>query len=162
MEIPTDTPTEFELGDTAADIQIRREEREQREREYEAQKQQREEREEARRAKTTQSQLEDPVAEKRARTERSESEMETRGGGEWGISQFQSRRKKGHMTNIYLTLSDEEVIVDFVKDHEELFDKIHGKFRDKVYVSGGPRISEIPYISLYLLAWDLGGLSLQQ
>ena len=67
------------------------EEREQRE--DEVQKQQREEREEARRAKTTQSQLEDPVAEKRARTERSESEMETGGGEEAGISQFQSRTR---------------------------------------------------------------------
>ena len=27
IEVPTDTPTEFELGDTAADIQRRREER---------------------------------------------------------------------------------------------------------------------------------------
>ena len=44
IDIPTDTHTEFVLGDTAADIQRRREEREQRERE-EADKQQREERE---------------------------------------------------------------------------------------------------------------------
>ena len=39
IEIPTNTPTEFELGDMAADIQCRREEREAREREEEAQKQ---------------------------------------------------------------------------------------------------------------------------
>ena len=32
VEIPTDTPTEFELGDTAADIQRQREEKEQRKR----------------------------------------------------------------------------------------------------------------------------------
>ena len=32
IEVPRDIPTEFELGDTAADIQSRREEREQRER----------------------------------------------------------------------------------------------------------------------------------
>ena len=38
IEVPTDTPTEFELGDVAADIQ-RREEREAGEREEEAQKQ---------------------------------------------------------------------------------------------------------------------------
>ena len=31
--------------------------------------------------------------------------------------------KEGHMTNIYLTDSDEEAIVDFVKDHEELYEK---------------------------------------
>ena len=30
------------------------------------------------------------------------------------------------MTNIYLTDSDEEAIVDFVKDHEELYDKTNG------------------------------------
>ena len=39
IEVPTDTPAEFEFGETAADIQRRREEREQRERE-EAEKQQ--------------------------------------------------------------------------------------------------------------------------
>ena len=33
IEVPTDTSTEFELGDTAPDIQRMREEREQRERE---------------------------------------------------------------------------------------------------------------------------------
>ena len=45
--VQTDTPTEFELGNTAADIQRMREEREQREgeEEEEAEKQQREERE---------------------------------------------------------------------------------------------------------------------
>ena len=32
IKVPTDTPTEFELGDAAADIQRRREDREQRER----------------------------------------------------------------------------------------------------------------------------------
>ena len=36
--VPTATPAQFELGDTAADIQRRRKEREQREREQEAQK----------------------------------------------------------------------------------------------------------------------------
>ena len=34
------------------------------------------------------------------------------GGGEAGTSQSHSRQKKGHMTNIYLTDSDEEAIVD--------------------------------------------------
>ena len=57
IEVPTDTPTEFELGDTAADIQKRREEREKREGEEDSQKQQREEREreEARWEETTHS-----------------------------------------------------------------------------------------------------------
>ena len=43
IKVPTCTPIEIELGDTAADIQSRMEEREQRQRE-EAIKQQREER----------------------------------------------------------------------------------------------------------------------
>ena len=49
-EVPTDSVPEFELGDTAADIQQRRQEREAREREEAQQQQQREEarREEAR------------------------------------------------------------------------------------------------------------------
>ena len=42
IEVPTDTPTEYELGDTAADIQRKREEGKQRERE-DSEKQQREE-----------------------------------------------------------------------------------------------------------------------
>ena len=56
IEVSINTPTEFEFGDTAADIQMSREEREQRESE-EAEKQQMEEREkeEARRAETPQS-----------------------------------------------------------------------------------------------------------
>ena len=35
------------------------------------------------------------------------------------------------MTNIYLTDSNEEAIVDFVKDHEELYDKTNEHFQDK-------------------------------
>ena len=38
VKVPTDTHTEFELGDTAADIQRRREEKEASEREEEAHK----------------------------------------------------------------------------------------------------------------------------
>ena len=49
---------------------------------------------------------------------------------EAGISQSESRHKKGHMTNIYLIDSDEEAIVDFVKDHKELY-KINEHFKDK-------------------------------
>ena len=55
-DVPTDTPTEFELGDTVADIQSRREEREAREREEEAQKQMEEaRREDGMREETTHS-----------------------------------------------------------------------------------------------------------
>ena len=35
------------------------------------------------------------------------------------------------MTNIYLTDWDEEAIVDFVKDHKELYTKTNGHFKDK-------------------------------
>ena len=35
----------------------------------------------------------------------------------------QSHYKNRHMTNVYLSDSDEEAIVNFVKEHEELYDK---------------------------------------
>ena len=35
------------------------------------------------------------------------------------------------MTNIYLTDSDQEAIMDFVKDQEELYDKTNEHFMDK-------------------------------
>ena len=52
------------------------------------------------------------LAEKRPRTEKSDTETED--GGEEGPSQ--SRYKKGHMTNINVKDSEEEAIMDFVKD----------------------------------------------
>ena len=100
IEVPTDTPTEFELGDTAADIQ-RREDREQREKE--AEKQQREEREEAKTAETPQSHSEEGVAEKRPRTDTSNSEMDNRGwrkGEHMPITiQAQERTYDKHLLN---------------------------------------------------------------
>ena len=44
------------------------------------------------------------------------------------------------MTNIYLTDSDEEAIVDFVKDHEQLYNKTNDHFKDKAWkeVRGSP------------------------
>ena len=56
--------------------------------------------------------------------------MDTEGGGKADTSESQSRYKKGHMTNIYLTDSDEEAIVDFVKNHEELNNKTNEHFKD--------------------------------
>ena len=50
---------------------------------------------------------EEGVAEKSARTERCDTEMDTERGGDVGTSQLQIRNKKEHMTNIYLTDSDE-------------------------------------------------------
>ena len=35
------------------------------------------------------------------------------------------------MKSIFLSNSDEEAIVDFVKQHEELYDKTNGSFKDK-------------------------------
>ena len=45
--------------------------------------------------------------------------------------ELQWHYKKGYMTNIYLTDSDEEAIVDLVKDHKELYDKTSEHFKDK-------------------------------
>ena len=70
------------------------------------------------------------------RTESSESEMDTEGGGEDSTStECQSRRKKEYMMNIYFTDSDEEGIVDFVKDHEELYNKTNGHLKDKARIA---------------------------
>ena len=35
------------------------------------------------------------------------------------------------MKSIFLSDSDEEAIVEFVKQHEELYNKAHDKFKDK-------------------------------
>ena len=35
------------------------------------------------------------------------------------------------MTNLYLTDSDKEAIVDFVKDHKDLYEKTSEPFKDK-------------------------------
>ena len=69
------------------------------------------------------------MSEKPPKTERSDAEMDTEGGGEVGTSQSQSRYKKGHMTNIYLT--DEEAILDFFKDRKKLYNKTNEHFKDK-------------------------------
>ena len=62
------------------------------------------------------------------RTERSDTETEA-AAGEAGASE--SHYRKGHITNINLTDSDEEGTVDFVKDHKELYDKTSEHFKDK-------------------------------
>ena len=43
----------------------------------------------------------------------------------------QSRQKKGQMKSIFLSDSDEEAIVDFVKQLEELYERTYAKFKDK-------------------------------
>ena len=66
------------------------------------------------------------MAEKCARTDKSDTEMDTCSKGDGN-----SRYKKKHMTNIYLTNKDKEAIVDFVKDPNELYDKTNDHFMDK-------------------------------
>ena len=126
IEVTTDSVPEFELENTAADIKWRREEREATEREEEAQKQKQEE---AMREEATHSQEEGVAKKKRARIDKSYTETEA--GGETRTFQSQSRYKKGHMTNTYLMDSDEKAIVDFVKDHNELYNKTRDHFKDK-------------------------------
>ena len=109
MQVHTVTPEEFEMGDTASDIEKRRVEKEQRVR-VEAEKQQWEEMEGGSHEVgeySTGGYLTDGgvVAEKRHRTGKSESEMETKGGR--GANQTAtdclSSHKKGKMANIYVT-----------------------------------------------------------
>ena len=97
--VPTDSVPEFELADTAADIQWRREEREAGEREK-AQQQREEEARRKEEARTEESHSqEEGHPEKRPSRERSDTDTEA-AGGEAGASQ--SCYKNGHMTNIYL------------------------------------------------------------
>ena len=81
------------------------------------------------REETTHS-TEEGVAKKHARTERIDTERDTECGGELGTSQLQSKHKKGHMTNIYLTDSHEGAIVDFLKDHKKLYNKTKEYLKD--------------------------------
>ena len=47
------------------------------------------------------------------------------------VESTQSRQKKGQMTSIFLSDSDEEAIVELVKQHKELYDKTNDSFKDK-------------------------------
>ena len=107
-EVPTDSVSEFELGTRQKIYSLGgRRGREAREREEEAQKQRKEE---ARRVEAT-ALARGGSGGKCARTDRSDTETEA--GGEAGTSQLlHSRYKKGHMTSIYQTDSDEETIMD--------------------------------------------------
>ena len=68
-------------------------------------------------------------AEKRAKTDKSDTETEAE--AEESQEHHSHETRKGHMTNIYLMDSNEEAIVDFVKAHKELYDKINEHFKDK-------------------------------
>ena len=47
------------------------------------------------------------------------------------VESTQSRKKKGQMKSIFLSDSDEEAIMEFVKQHNELYDKTDNSFKDK-------------------------------
>ena len=47
------------------------------------------------------------------------------------VESTQFRQKKGQMKSIFLSDSDKEAIVEFIKQHEELYDKTNDKFEDK-------------------------------
>ena len=47
------------------------------------------------------------------------------------VESTQSRQKKGQMKSIFLSDSDEEAIMEFVKQHEELYDNTNDNFKNK-------------------------------
>ena len=106
-------------GDRVADIQQRRERRHNNS--YRVRRRQGGRRQEWRNRTRKKSDIQ-----KSPRTERSDTETDAAGGEEGP-----SRYKQGHMTNVYLTDSDEEAIVDFVKEYKELYEKTSEHFKDK-------------------------------
>ena len=94
VHVPTDTQPEFELGDTAADIERRRQEREEREERETLERLQTERTEEMKREETGEGRTE-----KRARTE-------------IDVESTHSRQKKEQIKSIFLSDSDEEAIIE--------------------------------------------------
>ena len=47
------------------------------------------------------------------------------------VESTQFRQKKGQMKFIFLSDSDKEAIMEFVKQQEELYDKTNNSFKDK-------------------------------
>ena len=64
------------------------------------------------------------MAQNQARTDKNDTEIDTEAGGEAHLICTQDK-------NIYLMNSYEEVILDFVKDHKQLYDKTNEHFKDK-------------------------------
>ena len=99
IEVPTgNTQPQFELGDTAEDIERRRREREERD---ERERTEQEERDRERMEREREESLE--RGEKRVRTD-----MDT------DVESTQSRQKKGQMKSIFLIDSDEEATVSLL------------------------------------------------
>ena len=69
----------------------------------------------------------------RERREESKEKGENRAqaGTDTDAESTQSRQKKGQMKSIFLSDSEGEAIVEFVKQHEELYYKTNGSFKDK-------------------------------
>ena len=111
-----DTQPQFELGDTAEDIERRRREREARD---ERERIEQEERDRERRERERREESQER-GQKRVQTDM-DTELESN----------KSRQKKGQMKSIFLSDSDKEAIVEFVKQHEELYDKTNNSFKDK-------------------------------
>ena len=74
-------------------------------------------------------QRQDGEREREESPERGEKRVQT--DMDTDVESTQSRQKKGQMKSIFLSVSDEEAIVEFVKQHEELFDKTNDSFKDK-------------------------------
>ena len=60
-------------------------------------------------------------------TEERRTEKRARIDADIDLESTQSRQKKGQMKSIFLSDSDEEAIVEFVKQNAELYDKTHMK-----------------------------------
>ena len=112
IEWPRDTQPQFELGDTAADIERRSREREERD------ERERIEQEERVRERGREMREESPErGEKRVRTD-TDTDVEST-----------QSRQKGQMKSIFLSVSDEEAIVEFVKQQEELYDNTNNSLK---------------------------------
>ena len=75
--------------------------------------------------------VEEGMAEKHARTDKSDTKMDTEAGGGRANLSHVPRQKKGHMTNIYLADSEKGGSCGLAKDHEELYNKTNEYFKDQ-------------------------------
>ena len=64
-------------------------------------------------------------------TEERSTEKRARTDTDTDVESTQSRQKKGQMMSIFLSDSDEEAIVELVKQNAELYNKTYEKFKDK-------------------------------
>ena len=69
--------------------------------------------------------------ERERREEEERGEKRARTNTDTDAESTKSRQKKGQMKFIFLSDSDEEAIIEFVKQHEELYDKTNDSFKDK-------------------------------